>query len=223
MNDETLQELLKQADERFQAAASGERAANVGGTAFVDAVRRQRARQARRRTSLGVLAVILLTAGVSAWSLSADIWRGLDRSAELIASKESSESIGGREFAASSVPTDGYRLRDDKIARLKAQIDALDAEANQAHRFVELYQAAEARRERLAAIEAHSEPFLSPQALADLEIDRAAAITVISADSQANEFNRAADAADAYRSVVKHFPGSRWASVARERLAQTMN
>ncbi|MEX2141887.1 MAG: hypothetical protein WD894_21660 [Pirellulales bacterium] len=225
MNDETLQELLKQADERFQAAAPREPAANVGGEAFVDGVRRRRTHQARRRTSLGVLAVILVTAGVSAWSLNADIWRGPDQLPDLIASKEASESDGIREATVITEPPQGRRLRDDEIARLKTEIAALDAEANQARRFVELYQAAEARRERLAAVETHAEPLLSPQVLADLEIDRAAAITVISADSQANEFNRMADAADAYRSVVKHFPDSRWASVARERLfqAQHMN
>ena len=60
-------------------------------------------------------------------------------------------------------------------------------------------------------------PLLPAHALADLEIDRAAAITVIAADAQANTFNQSAEAADSYRSVLAHFPGSHWASVARAR------
>jgi hypothetical protein len=89
---------------------------------------------------------------------------------------------------------------------------------------VDLYRSAEARRERLAALEvASTEPLLPPAALAELAIDRAAAITVASADAQANQFNRRTEAAEAYRSVLALFPSSRWASVAQQRLDAQKN
>jgi TolA-binding protein len=221
MNDDNLQQLLKQADDRFQAATLSGATSRMAGTAFVESVRHQRARQVRRRTALGVVAVVLFVSGLSSWSWNAGKWSDTD--ADTVASNSVNERTDYTKATSSERPTERQRLSDDEIARLKAEIAALDVEVNHARRFIELYQAAEARRERLAAVEAHAEPLLSPRALADLEIDRAAAISVISADAQANEFNRPADAADAYRSVVKHFPDSRWASVARERLAQTMN
>src|SRR5688572_7857782 len=112
MNDETLQELLTQADERFQSAAPREPADNVGGEAFVDGVRRRRTRHARRRSGLGVLAMLLLTAGVSAWSLNADIWKSADRSLDLIASNDASETNGGRDATAITEQAQGRRLRD---------------------------------------------------------------------------------------------------------------
>jgi outer membrane protein assembly factor BamD (BamD/ComL family) len=56
--------------------------------------------------------------------------------------------------------------------------------------------------------------------LAELGIDRAAAITVTAADAQANEFNEPEEAARSYRSVLTHFPNSRWANIAQERLAE---
>jgi hypothetical protein len=112
-------------------------------------------------------------------------------------------------------------LSEQEILRLRAEIAALDAEANRAQQFVELYRAEEVRRELLASAEpAPVEPLLPPAVVAQLEIDRAAAITVISADTRAKEFSRADEAAESYRSVLELFPDSRWASVARERLAQ---
>jgi len=220
MQDDWLAETLQHADERFQRGKDSAR----GGTntaSFVDSVRRRRAQQVRRRQGLGVLAVLLMTVGVSAWSLNADIWKGGEEYTDAIASAAATHLNGAPQSAAATEPTQDGRLREEEIAQLKAEIAALDAEANRARRFVELYQAAEARRERLAAAElAVDEPLLPTDVLAQLQIDRAAAITVISADSQANEFNRPEEAAESYRSVLKHFPGSRWASVARERLAQ---
>jgi hypothetical protein len=111
------------------------------------------------------------------------------------------------------------RLRPEEIKHLQDEIAALVAEANRARRLVDLYRDAEARRKRLAALEAApAEPLLPAEALAELAIDRAAAITVASADAQARQFNHPADAAESYRSVLIHFPSSRWAGIARQRL-----
>ncbi len=76
--------------------------------------------------------------------------------------------------------------------------------------------------DRLAAIcdESTVVPITNVDSTPGEQIDRAAGIGVISADFLANELDRAAEAAESYRSVVKHFPESRWAAVARERLSQ---
>ena len=140
---------------------------------------------------------------------------------EAVAAHDASEWKPERETTSAHPVAPSKRLGNDEIARLKAEIAALNAQADQARRFVELYRTAEARREMLAAGEpALDEPLLPPAVIAQLEIDRAAAITVISADAQASEFNRLDDAAESYRSVLRHFPDSRWANVARDRLAQ---
>ena len=168
--------------------------------------------------SLALAAVLVLLAGVVGWPWNLGLWG--DRPIEAVAANEESDADRDAPLLTANQPAQ-IRLRDEEVARLKAEIAALDAEANQAQRFVELYQAAESRRDRLAAAEAAStEPLLSPQVLADLEIDRAAAITVLSADAQARHDNRPDEATEAYQSVSEHFPDSRWASVARERLVQ---
>jgi hypothetical protein len=217
MNDNALQEALNRADERFRTSAQSDP------TAFVAAVHRRRLLRLRRRR-LGALAVLLLAGGVSAWSLNIGLRGGPDSQRNAIASNALNQPSVTSGKLTNEPPSAGAPLSDDEINRLKAEIAALDAEANRVRRFVELYQAAEARRERIAAATAVDvEPLLPPQVVADLEVDRAAAITVLSADLQANAFHRRAEATDAYRSVLKHFPNSRWASIAKQRLAQVQH
>jgi hypothetical protein len=168
------------------------------------------------------LAIVVVLGGLSAWSLSAGLVRGTRLAQETIASNGAAR----RDGAGSNGPALGLRLRPVEIKRIQAEIAALDAEANRVLRLVDLYRAAEVRRERLALLEAApAEPVLPPDMLAELEIDRAAAITVTSADAQANQFNQLDEAAESYQSVITHFPTSRWASIARQRLAgiQHMN
>jgi hypothetical protein len=214
MNDDRLQNLLNQADEQFGRAATP--ASNHGDTAFVEVVRSRRARQLRQRRSVAVLAILFVFGGLSAWSLSAGLWSGQRHDPNTIVSNAEN---GAETKPTVDGPAHNRRLRPDEIKQIQAEIAALDAEAKRAQRLVDLYRGAEARRERLAALErAPAELLLPPEALAELAIDRAAAITVTSADAQANQFNRPAEAAESYRSVLTHFPSSRWAGVARQRL-----
>ncbi len=218
MDDNQLLRLLTDADARFQTAARGDARPPESLMEFVDAVRDRRRIQIRRRQRLGALAVLFFILGLAGWSWNRGSGLHSNGPRDAIASSESVEQSGA---PTADAPTKERRLRDDEIARLTSVIAALDAEANRVRQFVELYRAAEARREMLAAGEpAPAEPLLPPDVVAQLEIDRAAAITVISADSQASEFNRLDEAAESYRSVLQHFPDSRWASVARDRLAQ---
>jgi hypothetical protein len=225
MNDDPLHKLLIQADERLGRAL--EATSDRGDAAFIEAVRSRRSRLVRRRRSIGALAVLMLVGGFSAWSWSAGHWGGLNHIPDTIASNAENHPDKAEPVATTNVPaptTGGgarRQLRPDEIKRLQVEIAALDAEANRALLLVDLYRAAETRSERLAALEAASaEPALPAAMLAELEIDRAAAITVTSADAQANRFNQPEEAAESYRSVLTHFPSSRWASVARERMAQ---
>jgi hypothetical protein len=217
MNDDALQEVLNRADERFRTSAQSDP------TAFVAAVHRRRLLRLRRRR-LGAVAVLLLAGGLSAWSLNIGLRGGPDPQRNSIASITANQpSITSGKLTNESPPARAP-LSDDEINRLKAEIAALDAEANRVRQYVELYRAAESRRERLAAATAVDvEPLLPPQVVADLEVDRAAAITVLSADLQANAFQRRDEASDAYRSVLKHFPNSRWAHIAEQRLAQVQH
>jgi hypothetical protein len=224
MNNYDLEQLLRQADERFCTVSTGNADRLAGNAVFVDAVRCRRHRQARRRTTLGVLAVFLFAGVISTWSLSGSFNGGTDQTLNSMAASPMRQPTDLPGDIADQVPPPGRRLSEDEITRLKAEIAALDAEANRARQFVELYRAAESRRERLAAAKtALNEPLLPPQVLAELQIDRAAAITVLSADLQANAFDRRDEATDAYQSVLKHFPNSRWANIAKQRLAQVQH
>jgi hypothetical protein len=212
MNDDRLKELLNRADERFQQSAQTDAAA----TTLIAAVRRQHAKRAQTRNRLGALAAFVVLVGFSAWSLSGR-WRRSELNPDSVATNEAHKHDAIQPERIDRT-TQAPQLSADDVARLKAEIAALEAEATRTHRFVKLLQAAELRQERLAQAEAITPPALSPQALADLEIDRAAGITLIGADAEANKFHRPADAAESYRSVLKHFPSSRWATIARARL-----
>jgi hypothetical protein len=229
MNDDPLQSLLGQADEQFGRAAAP--TSSHGHAEFVEAIRHRHARRLRRRRNVGFLAIAVVLGGLSAWSLSAGLVRGTRLAPETIASNATAQTDGAEskttvDPSASTTGSGAGRLRPEEIERLQAEIAALDVEAERALRLIDLYRAAESRSERMAALEASpAEPALPADMLADLEIDRAAAITVTSADTQANQFNQPEEAAESYQSVITHFPSSRWASVARQRLAviQHMN
>jgi hypothetical protein len=220
MNDDTLQQLLKDADALHQAARRSAVSASVPAT-MIAAIYRRRTRKLRQRRRLGILAVLIIVGGLSAWTLSTSERSGAPRVAGTKASNTAKETGAVELPTTSNEPPQERRLRPEEIARLKLEIAALDAEANRARRLVDLHRAADARRERLAALEAAAaEPVLPPDMLAELGIDRAAAITVTAADAQANEFNEPEEAARSYRSVLTHFPSSRWANIAQERLAE---
>jgi hypothetical protein len=225
VNDDHLQKLLTQADERLGRTVT--RTPSHGHAEFVKAVCRRHARRLRRRRNVGVLAVVVVLGGLSVWSLSAGPGPGIRQAPQTIASNAAAQPNG----AESKTTVDGpasttgggarRRLPPTEIKRIQAEVAALDAEANRASRLVDLYRAAEVRREQLAVLEAApAEPVLPPDMLAELEIDRAAAITVTSADAQANQFNQPDEAAESYQSVITLFPSSRWASIARQRLAR---
>jgi hypothetical protein len=105
-----------------------------------------------------------------------------------------------------------------EIEVLKHEIAALDTQARRAEALVDRLRHADRFVE--LSDESVIRQIATIDATPDEQIDRAAGIGVISADFLANELHRVAEAAESYRSVVKHFPESRWAAVARERLLQ---
>jgi hypothetical protein len=114
-------------------------------------------------------------------------------------------------------------LSPTEVDALTSQIAALEIEALSAKAIVDRLR----RAERLTSIsnDRAMEPALPMNSTPTEQIERAAGIGVVSADFLAGELKRRQEAAESYRAVLRHFPDSQWASIARERLSQmdTMN
>jgi hypothetical protein len=105
------------------------------------------------------------------------------------------------------------------IAKLRAEADALGAEADA----LEIWIAAKHRSERLQELTDEHDQLLIAQCEPDpiaAACDRAAGNLVWQGDFLWETFGARAAAENAYRSVVEHFPETRWASVAEDNLAR---
>jgi cytoskeletal protein RodZ len=218
MNDDQLRQRLQQADEHL-AGVRVSTPAN-GPTGLIEAIHRRRRRQIRHRATLGVLAVLVLTATVASLAWNGPLSSALPTSKRTDPTREL-VSVDNRLPNTAKESSPAAAQSGENIARLTAQIAALEAEASRARRLAKLYQAAASRdSKRTMTASASTQSALPSDVVADLQIDRAAAIAVLSADAQANDFHRPAEAVASYRSVLEYFPSSNWASVAQERLAQ---
>jgi hypothetical protein len=224
MDDQSIQRLLTEVDNRF-ATARPHGATPTGSTsALVDAVRRRQGRQKRRRR-FGALVVVFVVIGLSSWFFNIRFRAGMAQPLNTVAAGDDQTNSRHR-TAALQQPTQNQRLSEEEIGRIKGEIAALDSEANRVERFVTLYKAVQTRDENLARFATlAAESHLSHAELSRLEIDRAAAIAVISADNFASQFNRREEAAVSYQSVLRNFPNSEWAVIAKQRLdnAEQMN
>lgn len=102
-------------------------------------------------------------------------------------------------------------------ARIRAEIDRLDREADSLESIVRRMASIETR---LRAAEVLRQAALSPDPAAEIRegVDEAAAVLIGHADHVRRNGGTYEDAADAYRRVIHWFGGTRWAAVARERL-----
>lgn len=111
-------------------------------------------------------------------------------------------------------------VRDDAPApsldAIEDALAALDTEADARMAIVEHLVMAERRRDSARRIPA-PDPMISVRR----EQDRAAYLLIYEAERLAQLSGEQARAAEEYRRVVALFPDTRWASVARERLAKT--
>ncbi len=99
--------------------------------------------------------------------------------------------------------------RDMALLRIQAESNA---------RVAKMMLDIEAQQRRMAQASAALRA-LDPLALARAEVDQAARLVVLEADRKAQE-SRSAEAAGDLKRVIEVFPGSAWAQVARERLAE---
>jgi hypothetical protein len=199
MNDDQIRALLKKVDEGSWPTAL------PGGSRLVIRIRAEaRRRHTRNRVVLaacGLLVAALVPLGISRWSLPQVV---MDRDPPLRVTARIAERA---------------ERSGEEIKQLRHELAHLDAEARHAQAVAD----ALAHRRRLAELQDRLAELAAPAPLhviADAGRDRAAQIGVIAAAALAEKFDQPVAAAESYRSVVEHFPESRWATVARERLEQ---
>jgi hypothetical protein len=190
MTDHELRELLLQADEAAWLNKSSQR------TFDPNAIRsRVRRRSDRNRALVAGIAIVACLSALVVFS-----------------GRDGSNPQPELPIAQSAT------ISPKEIDALMNQIAVLEAEARSAKAIVDRLR----RTERLTSLsnERAMEPGLPINSTPNEQIERAAGIGVVAADFLAGELDRRQDAAESYRAVVRHFPESQWASIARERLSQ---
>jgi hypothetical protein len=118
----------------------------------------------------------------------------------------------------SSIPeTPDSPANSTELAEIRAKADALSAEIAGLERAI----AEQQQSSRLAELAREYQSLLANRSSldpADLAIDQAAAMAICQGDFLWQELDAREAAANAYRSVVAHFPDSRWAVVANQKL-----
>jgi hypothetical protein len=163
------------------------------------------------RIKLGALAgvaVVLVAVALRSWQPPAPPGGGVPMDRRL--AQNPSHPEGTRPGASGPV---------GDVAKLRAEADALGAEADALERQMALIHGEQVRRElrdehqsQLAAqIERHSFPD---------SIDRAALVGLSQGDFYRDVRQSTDDARAAYESVVDHFPNSQWAALAQGRIDQ---
>lgn len=161
------------------------------------AVRVQRRVLARRRLLFvtGNAAAILLAVGAGL------LWNAAPPA----------DSDGGADFVdAGQAERSAVALVE--FARLEAEVDSRMA-------VVEHMLALRKQRARLVALRDQPE-YPDPVKAAREEVERAAFTLVSHADDMQNELHLLAPAIEGYRDAIRLFPDTRWATVARQKLAQ---
>jgi len=110
-------------------------------------------------------------------------------------------------------------MSEQEIARLRVEIEQLRAEADMRMTLIKEMLAAEKRQKRLAAIQRElAKP--DPLEQIQLQLEKAACITVYQADRKYNQLDLPESAIRDYRRVIELFPKTHWAEVARNRLSK---
>ena len=113
--------------------------------------------------------------------------------------------------------------RQQQLALLQAQIAQLSTRTDATLHLVNEVLEQERRRSELDALEASLAEIPDPQEELRIQVDKAAFVLVYQADRTYRELNNADSAIESYKRVVQYFPESRWAEVARKRLAEIEN
>ncbi|HNY76875.1 MAG: hypothetical protein RBS72_00695 [Sedimentisphaerales bacterium] len=111
----------------------------------------------------------------------------------------------------------------ERIASLEEQVRQLQSQTETTMRLVQEVLAKERQERRLAALQAELASIPDPAQELQRQADRTAFVLVYQADRMIREMNQTESAVETYEQVIRLFPQSRSADVARERLAQIKN
>ncbi|MHC4168943.1 MAG: tetratricopeptide repeat protein [Planctomycetota bacterium] len=115
-----------------------------------------------------------------------------------------------------SEQTDGR----EEIMALQAKVRQLQASTNAAVALIHEVLEDERRQSRLDELEAEYASITDPLDEIQKQVDKTAFILVYQADRLYRELNETESAVETYKRVIKLFPRSQWAMVARERLTE---
>lgn len=107
-------------------------------------------------------------------------------------------------------------LLEDRIKQLQARTDAIIG-------LIQQVLDEEKRQSRLDELQAQLASIPDPIEQVQEQVDKTAFILVYQADRFYRELNQTDSAIEAYNRVIKLFPESRWAQVARQRLEEIKN
>lgn len=110
-----------------------------------------------------------------------------------------------------------------EIARLQARIAQLQAEANVRTRMVQQMRIHHEQQQRLTELYRRRAAIGDPLERVRQELEKAAFVTVYQANRKYDELGLKESAMADYRLVIKYHPTTKWAQVARRRLAEIQN
>jgi Tfp pilus assembly protein PilN len=123
----------------------------------------------------------------------------------------------------------GFTLRaakithQQKIALLEMQIEQLQARADATYNLVQEVLQNEREQQRLYELQAQLASIPDPLEEIQKQVDKTAFNLVYQADRMYRELNLKSSAIRTYKRVIKLFPKTQWAEVARERLSEIRN
>lgn len=126
-------------------------------------------------------------------------------------------------WSARSVPEKPAPEQQTQIASLQEQVRQLQEQTETTMRLVQEVLAKERQDRRLAALHAELARIPDPAQELQRQADKTAFALVYQADRMIGEMNQTESAVKAYEQVIRLFPETRSAEVARERLAQIRN
>jgi cell division protein FtsB len=112
---------------------------------------------------------------------------------------------------------------NNEIAKLQAQVKYLQARTDATLKLVQEMLQKEQKQRELEALQAQLESISDPREEIRQQVERTALILVFQADKMYREPGQKNSAIQTYSRVIELFPQSRWAKVARQRLADIQN
>jgi TolA-binding protein len=113
--------------------------------------------------------------------------------------------------------------RQEQLASLQSQIEQLQASTDAALKLVHDVLESERKQHRLDKLHVQLASIRDPREQIQKEVDRTAFILVYEADRLYRELGQTNAAVETYNRVIRLFPETQWAEVARQRLSDIEN